>query len=77
MQNVNSIPGRASDAGPDTNTTMAINRQSLYSLLVDEALEEVRGLDRCYLDDRKVEQQHRIEAITRAQIALDKLKEVV
>jgi hypothetical protein len=71
------IPGRASDAGPDDNGGSVINRQSLYSLLVDEALEEVRDLDRLYLDDRRLEQRRRLEAIDRAIDALLKTREVV
>ncbi len=72
----NLIPGRASDSGPDSDLT-PITRQSLYSLLVDDAMEEVRSLERLYRDDRVVEQKLRVEAIERAMEALRKLQEVV
>lgn len=71
------IPGRESDVGPDAANTPIMSRQSLYSLLVDEALEEVRELDRLYVDDRRVEQRRRLETIDRAINALLKMREVV
>lgn len=71
-----SIPSRSSDAGPN-NDAPIICRESLYSLLVDEALEEVRELDRLFRDDRKREQRERLEHVAKALDALLKIREVV
>lgn len=72
-----SIPSRSSDAGPNNNDAPIICRESLYSLLVDEALEEVRELDRLFRDDRKREQRERLEHVAKALDALLKIREVV
>jgi hypothetical protein len=73
---INIIPNRASDAGPDTRA-LVINRQSLYSLLTEEVTEHARELERCYVDTRKDEQRKRLEVIQRAIDSLEKLREVV
>jgi hypothetical protein len=82
-------PNRASDAGPDVTTP--INRQSIYSLLMDDAIEavneandEVHRLEKTYRNERTEERAARLVVLSKAtaKIAttlevLAKIREVV
>ncbi len=76
------LPGRASDAGP--STAPPINRQSLYSLLMDEAIEavneagdEVHKLEKTYRDERTAERAARLDVLAAALAKLIKTVEVL
>lgn len=68
------VPNRTSDAGPEASAP--INRQALYSLLMDEAHEALRDLERIYRDNRATERKLRVEKIAEISEALVKLQEV-
>lgn len=77
-----SIPNRASDAGPEA--TGPINRQSLYSLLMDDAIDavneasnEVHRLEKTYRDERTAERAARLEVLSAATAKLAKTVEVL
>lgn len=75
-------PNRASDAGPEATPPM--NRQSLYSLLIDDAVEavneasnEVHRLEKTYRDERTAERAARLEVLAAATAKLAKTLEVL
>lgn len=75
MSYLETLPGRASDAGPASLKT-AISRQKLYSFLCDMVVENSRDLDHLYRDNRSAEQEDRIAKIDETIATLLKLKEV-
>jgi len=77
-------PNRASDAGPDAAQKPPINRQTLYSLMIDEVIDavdaasdEVRRLRNTYCNTRSEEMVARCNVIAAAAIKLGKTLEIL
>ncbi len=66
-----SLPGRPSDAGPESGPP------ATWSELLDDAEDELRTARRCYRDTLAVQRELRIEALDRAEIAISRAREIL